>query len=292
MQTSNGDGMGEEAHPSSSSAFSVTTISSSSQRPARRRRQRLSAASGRPPPPRSSARVLLIMGPMWAGKSEELLRLHRRSCVAGKRCLLIKHAKDTRYGEEGQDVLITHAGRSQAVTLAATTLAEAESRARAPAPARPPPHHHQQPTAEGGGGVDRAGADPPAPTSLADLFDHVFVDEGQFFEGLRDTVLRWCGEGMDVDVSALDAFADQALWPEIAGLLPFAVKECLTAVCMRCGADNATLTVRRDPEAFRRDRRDPHAIDVGGIKTFEVVCARCWLAAAPEAKEEEGGDNS
>jgi len=45
-------------------------------------------------------RIELIMGPMFAGKSTELLRRVRRLEISGKRCLSIKYSADTRYSEE------------------------------------------------------------------------------------------------------------------------------------------------------------------------------------------------
>lgn len=39
----------------------------------------------------------LIIGPMFAGKSTELLRRVRRNEIAGKKCLYIKYIEDTRY---------------------------------------------------------------------------------------------------------------------------------------------------------------------------------------------------
>jgi thymidine kinase len=46
------------------------------------------------------------MGPMFSGKSTEMLRRVRRYQAAKRRCLVIKYARDTRYGKE--DTLITH----------------------------------------------------------------------------------------------------------------------------------------------------------------------------------------
>lgn len=42
----------------------------------------------------------LVLGPMFAGKSTELLRKIKRYRVASKSCLVIKYANDTRYSEK------------------------------------------------------------------------------------------------------------------------------------------------------------------------------------------------
>ncbi len=53
----------------------------------------------------SSGSISLIFGPMFSGKSTELLRRVRRYSVANHRCLLIKYKADTRYSDEN---LSTH----------------------------------------------------------------------------------------------------------------------------------------------------------------------------------------
>jgi len=49
--------------------------------------------------------LTLIIGPMFSGKSTELLRQVKRYKIANKRCLVINHSKDTRYGT---GKIITH----------------------------------------------------------------------------------------------------------------------------------------------------------------------------------------
>jgi thymidine kinase len=50
----------------------------------------------------------LIIGPMFSGKSTELLRRYRRYKLAGKKCLLVKHVSDTRYSDGTDSMIITH----------------------------------------------------------------------------------------------------------------------------------------------------------------------------------------
>jgi thymidine kinase len=47
----------------------------------------------------------LIIGPMFSGKSTELLRRYRRYKISGKKCLLIKYSEDNRYDE---NMIVTH----------------------------------------------------------------------------------------------------------------------------------------------------------------------------------------
>ncbi len=48
----------------------------------------------------------MIIGPMFSGKTSELVKRVRRSMAASKKCLLIKYKGDTRYGLE--PMLSTH----------------------------------------------------------------------------------------------------------------------------------------------------------------------------------------
>ncbi|XP_048871503.1 thymidine kinase, cytosolic [Brienomyrus brachyistius] len=52
-------------------------------------------------PMRSRGQIQVIFGPMFSGKSTELIRRVRRFQVARYKCLVIKYAKDTRYSELG-----------------------------------------------------------------------------------------------------------------------------------------------------------------------------------------------
>jgi thymidine kinase len=50
-------------------------------------------------------RIELIMGPMFAGKSTELLRRVHRLEISGKTCLMVKFSADCRYSD---DCISTH----------------------------------------------------------------------------------------------------------------------------------------------------------------------------------------
>jgi len=45
-------------------------------------------------------KIEMIMGPMFAGKSTELLRRMNRHKCSGKACLYVKYAEDNRYCEK------------------------------------------------------------------------------------------------------------------------------------------------------------------------------------------------
>lgn len=55
--------------------------------------------------------VQLILGPMFAGKTTELFRMLNRWKLAGRNCILVKHASDNRYVDGENEVsVISHDG--------------------------------------------------------------------------------------------------------------------------------------------------------------------------------------
>jgi thymidine kinase len=48
--------------------------------------------------------ITLIIGPMFSGKTSELIRLVERKRIAGKKCLIIKNLRDDRYDRTTDDV--------------------------------------------------------------------------------------------------------------------------------------------------------------------------------------------
>ncbi|XP_051889120.1 thymidine kinase, cytosolic [Pristis pectinata] len=56
-------------------------------------------------PNKVKGQIQIIFGPMFSGKSTELMRRVRRFQIAQHQCLLVKYAKDTRYSKED---LATH----------------------------------------------------------------------------------------------------------------------------------------------------------------------------------------
>src|SRR5664279_4133511 len=72
--------------------------------------------------------IEVICGPMFSGKSEELIRRLRRAMIARKRVQVFKPAIDTRYSD---DEIVTHADirmRSEPVTSAREILSKLDWR--------------------------------------------------------------------------------------------------------------------------------------------------------------------
>jgi thymidine kinase len=163
--------------------------------------------------PAGGGRVEVIAGPMFAGKTEELLRRVRRAAIAGQRVVVFSHSLDTR---AGPDRIASHAG----LDAPSRAVGSAEEIGRA---------------------VDAAD------------YDIVAIDEAQFFgPPLLDLVRGLAAKGLHVIVAGLDVtFLGQPFEPLPALMAGAERVDKLTAVCSVCGAD--AIFHARVREAAGRD---------------------------------------
>jgi thymidine kinase len=151
-----------------------------------------------------TGRVEVICGPMFAGKTEELLRRVRRAAIAGRSVLLFSHALDTR-GGAGR--LASHAGIDHP-SLTATTPAE----------------------------IERA---VPVGTDVVAIDEAQF-----FGPSLVPVIGRLAGSGVTVIVAGLDVTFDGRPFPPLPELMALAERvDKLTAICAVCG-EEAVFHVR------------------------------------------------
>jgi thymidine kinase len=151
-------------------------------------------------PPRQGGWLEVVCGPMFSGKSEEMIRRLRRAEIAGQRVVIFKPQIDDRY--DATDV-VSHAGaRMQAVPVVA--VSEIEPRAE---------------------GYDVVGID-----------EAQFLGEGVVGTalGLADRGVRVIVAGLDQDFRRLP-FGPM---PELLTHAEFVDK--LQAVCHRCGGPATT----------------------------------------------------
>lgn len=143
----------------------------------------------------------MIAGPMFAGKTEELLRRVRRARLAGLRAEVIGHRLD---GRGGGDRLSTHTGRG-----AAARMLEDAQELRA-----------------------LTAGDPP---------DLVAIDEVQFFgPSIVPVIHQLLEAGIRVEVAGLCITYDGGPFEPLPTLMAMAEEVVkLTAVCALCGADAA-----------------------------------------------------
>ncbi|WP_342664217.1 hypothetical protein [Brevibacterium album] len=194
----------------------------------------------------SAARLEVIAGPMFAGKSEELLRRVRRLRIAGVTVEVVTHVLDVR---EGPGAVATHAG------------SRAESRQ-----------------------LEHA-ADIVRLASSAHRPDVIAIDEAQFFGvELIPTVEEAVRSGITVIASGLCVTFDGEPFEPLPALMATAESVSkLTAVCAECGEEAAfhqriPLSAETDPNPADALRLD--GTHVGGAERYE---ARCRAHFAPDA---------
>jgi thymidine kinase len=198
-----------------------------------------------------TARLEVIVGPMFSGKTERLIsRLHRAQ-YARKRVRILKPAHDTRTQGSIASRAVNPDGMVEVTaTLSALMVRTAADFARA----------------------------------IADgEFDVLAVDEAQFFpldEPMTDA-LGWFGRAirallrerartdLRVIVAGLDMdFAEQPFGP-MPGLLAMADSiEKLTGVCMICGSDGGYISHRIAPGDAQ--------LVVGDAGEYQVRCRACY----------------
>ncbi|WP_129784881.1 thymidine kinase [Promicromonospora panici] len=199
-----------------------------------------------------AGRLEVIAGPMFAGKSEELLRRVRRAEIARRGVLVVSHALDARRG----------LGRVSSHTGLGVTSHTVSDAAEVPGLLRT------------GAGTD-GGAD--AGTEL------VAIDEAQFFGvGLVPVVSELAGRGLVVVVAGLSVTFDGQPFSPLPELMALAESvDKLTAVCSVCGAD-AAFHVRVPGAPPVPDAGSGHpggalmpvAAHVGGAESYEARCRR------------------
>ena len=183
---------------------------------------------------RAQARLQVVAGPMFAGKSEELLRRVRRARIAGLEVEVVSHALDDRRGE---GLVSSHSGLS--------------------VPSRSVP--------------DVAALVAGMPGRGLDL---VAIDEAQFFgTDLVAAVDELGAGGVTVVVSGLCVTFDGRPFEPLPALMAIAEDVLkLTAVCAVCGEDAAFH--QRIAADTAGDPRVPTVAQVGGIESYQARSRR------------------
>jgi thymidine kinase len=194
--------------------------------------------------------IEVVCGPMFSGKSEELIRRVTRALIARQDVRVFKPGIDDRY--DAQDVA-SHAGRKATAEAVRDTLEVRAKLGLAPEPAL-------------------FGLENPDALEVK-LPDVVAFDEAQFFDdGLVPLALELARAGVRVICGGLDLdFRAEpfGIMPELLARAEHVEK--LTAICVVCGAP-ATRTqrlVNGVPARF-----DDPVIMVGAAERYEPRCAQ------------------
>ena len=208
-----------------------------------------------------TARLEIIVGPMFSGKTERLIARLHRAHYARKRVRILKPAHDTRT----QGSIASRAVNPDGTTEVTATLSAI---------------------------MVRSEADFTRVTGDGD-YDVLAVDEAQFFpldQPMRDA-LGWFGRAirdlmraraksdLRVIVAGLDMDFTEAPFGPIPGLLAMADSvEKLTGVCMICGSDGGYISHRIIPGDAQ--------LVVGDAGEYQVRCRACYEPPAAARAED------
>jgi len=143
----------------------------------------------------------LIIGPMYAGKSTELLRIINRYKCLNKKICVINHSLNNRYGSTG---LTTHNKTTFDQCIIIDKLAELDE------------------------------------TDVLLGTDVIIIEELQFFGDAFEYVVKWCDGGKTIICAGLDGDYLRNPFGDVLRLIPHADKITkLNSLCKKCG--NGTL---------------------------------------------------
>lgn len=141
----------------------------------------------------------LIIGPMFAGKTTELIRLADRESLAGKKVLYVTYSGDNRYvGTDSKVNVASHTGSKREAILC-TSLKDI--------------------------------------MSIAKDYDVIAIDEMQFISDGVTVIKELLASGKRLYIAGLSTKWNLELWPNIVSILHLAEIKFLTAVCKDCGND-------------------------------------------------------
>ena len=184
------------------------------------------------------ARLYLILGPMFSGKTSELLRRYKRTVISGVPAVLIKYRGDTRYSDSG---VATHDGDKSVADFSCSKLADAW-----PAIAQ-----------------IMAG---PNGTPV------VYIDEIQFFEDKLTFCDLATRMGVEVHAAGLSSDYLRKPFPQMGELMAMAYSVVyLHAVCYYCKCDRACYSYKHVSFSGGQE-------DIGGSEKYHAVCTGCYGA--------------
>ncbi len=196
-----------------------------------------------PRPDLQRGHVEVICGPMFSGKTEELIRRLRRAQIARQGVIVVKPKIDDRY--DAADVVSHSSLRIKSVPLEKSAQIE------------------------------------PALREHGARINVVGIDEAQFFdEGLVEVVERLADRGVRVVVAGLDQdYLGRPFGPMPRLLCTAEVVTKQLSVCMVCGGP-ASKSQRVHPEGARLSRMGPVTAEqvlVGGGDSYEARCRSCYV---------------
>lgn len=187
----------------------------------------------------------VIIGPMFAGKTEKAITRLNRHRHAKKRCLFIKHEKDNRYSPRGAKP----SASPQVVTKSKYVW---------------------------DGDTIECGADILTALEKALAYDVVAVDEGQFFDGIAPFADTLATQGVIVIITYLQSSFERTPMGEMATLLSISrITQCFS-VCQFCGSLKALFSKRTSSSPVKRNEFGELLMDIGGEEKYAPSCRACF----------------
>lgn len=149
----------------------------------------------------------LIIGPMYAGKSTELMRIINRYKCLNKNIIIINHTFNNRYETNG---LSTHNNQKIEECIILSELKDIDE-------------------------------------EILNKCDVIIIEELQFFNNSCNTIINWCDNHKKIVIAAgLDGDFMRNPFGDVLKLIPHAEKVTkLSALCKKCGNGNLAHFTKR-----------------------------------------------
>lgn len=203
--------------------------------------------------PCTSAGLDILLGPMYSGKTTELLRLLNIYSIGKVNVMYVNSTVDTRTidGFAGDGTL---AGGKSAFSTHNSQLRT-----------RLTPEIRQMKVSR----LETVGDD-----ALQDIAV-IGIDEGQFFPDLESMVRKWVDAGKRVIIASLDGDFRRRKFGNVLDLVPFAdTVRKFCSVCSRCSVAPGIFT--------HRMTKDTSVVAAGGKDKYESLCRACFAKAYVE----------
>ena len=180
--------------------------------------------------------IELFVGPMFSGKTTELIRRITTHVFAGKKCLVIKFAQDTRYSKTK---IVSHNKQSEYEAFNCSSKI-----------------------------IDSLNE------LKLDSFDVIGIDEAQFFEDVAEIFVPLSDSGKTIIVSGLDADKYRKPFGKILDIAPFSDQIIkLNAVCGICKKARAAHSLMKGQTID--DPKHETEISIGGNESYFAICTKC-----------------
>lgn len=179
----------------------------------------------------------LILGPMFSGKTTQIIQIHNNYSYIGKKVVVINFSEDKRY----HDTMLSTHDRKMIPCILSDDLVDNWSNTLNP-------HYSEMNEA-----------------------DVILINEGQFFKGLKDVVLDMIEkQGKIVYICGLDGDFKRQKFGELLDLIPYCDKVTkLTSLCSVCrNGKKGLFSCRVTKET---------AQVVIGSDNYKPLCRSCYL---------------